>query len=91
MSHGEEEVWTPKKKRKDECNFLIFGVNLLCDKKKGERCTHLSSKVTQKRRKMDASRHAVVCFRTQEDETPKKNLLLRYFLIYTVRMHVRYE
>jgi len=44
--------------------------------KKEERCIYLSSKVTQKRRNMDASRHADVCFRIEEDETPKKESAL---------------
>jgi len=46
--------------------------------------------VWQKRRQI-ASRHAVVCFRTEEDEIHTRNQVLRYFLVDTVAMHVRYE
>ena len=75
---------------KDGCNFLVFGVNFVCDKKE-DKCMHLSSKVTPKRRKIDASKQAVLCLRREEEETHTKNLLVRYFLGDTVAMHVRYE
>jgi len=51
----------------------------------------LSSKVTPKRRKMDASKQAVECLRTEEEETHTKNLLVRYFLVDNVGMHLQYE
>ena len=76
--------------RKDGCNFFVFGVNSECDKKE-DKCMRLSSKVTPKRRKMDASKQAVLCLRTEEEETHTKNHLVRYFLGDTVGMHVRYE
>ena len=76
--------------RKDGCNFFVFGVNSECDKKE-DKCIHLSSKVTPKTRKMDASKQAVECLRSEEDETQTRNHLLRYFLVDTVGMHVRYE
>ena len=81
--------WKQTMPRKDGCNFLVFGVNFVCDKKE-DKCMHLSSKVTP-RRKMDASKQAVLCLRREEGETHTKNLLVRYFLVDTVGMHVRYE
>jgi len=48
-------------------------------------------KSRQKGKRWMASKHAVVCFRTEEDETHTRNEVLRYFLADTVAMLVRYE